>query len=198
MIEASGRTQIVVNGWHHSGGYDFVSGRELWRLKGGGDIPVPTPVFANGLVYLTSAHGQLRPMRAIRPDATGDITASDPAGSNAATAWVHPRQGNYMQTPIAVSNRVYGCSTPGVLTCFDATTGRFSTASGSADRRKDTRRRPFRWPAPLLPGETAKCCWCRWLINFNRGDERPRGFCMATPQSRTERCSFARAPSPTL
>jgi hypothetical protein len=39
VIEASGRTQIVVNGWHHSGGYDFVSGRELWRLKGGGDIP---------------------------------------------------------------------------------------------------------------------------------------------------------------
>ena len=27
-------------------------------------------------------------MRAIRPEATGDITASDPAGTNAGIAWV--------------------------------------------------------------------------------------------------------------
>jgi outer membrane protein assembly factor BamB len=124
VVEAAGRTQIVVNGWHHTGGYDFSNGKELWQLDGGGDIPVPTPIFANGLIYLTSAHGKLRPMRAIRPDASGDITLPEPAGTNAGIAWVHPRQGNYMQTPIAVSNRVYGCTDSGVLTCFDATTGK--------------------------------------------------------------------------
>jgi outer membrane protein assembly factor BamB len=124
IVEAAGRKQIVVNGWHHSGGYNFADGKELWRLKGGGDIPVPTPIFANGLIYLTSAHGKLRPMRAIRPDATGDITHSAPDGTNAAIAWVHPRQGNYMQTPIAVGNWVYGCTDGGVLTCFDGRTGR--------------------------------------------------------------------------
>jgi len=85
---------------------------------------VPTPIFANGLLYLTSAHGKLRPMRAIRPEAAGDITPPDPAATNAAIVWVHPRQGNYMQTPIAISNRVYGCVDQGVLTCFDATTGK--------------------------------------------------------------------------
>jgi outer membrane protein assembly factor BamB len=124
VVEASGRTQIVINGWHHTGGYDLATGKELWRLDGGGDIPVPTPIFANGLIYFTSAHGKLRPMRAIRPDASGDITPPDPASTNASIAWVHPRQGNYMQTPIAVSNRVYGCVDNGVLTCFDATTGK--------------------------------------------------------------------------
>lgn len=124
IVETGGRKQIVVNGWHHSGGYNFVDGKELWRLKGGGDIPVPTPIFANGLIYLTSAHGKLRPMRAIRPEATGDITHPAPDGTNAAIAWVHPRQGNYMQTPIAVSNRVYGCTDGGVLTCFDGATGK--------------------------------------------------------------------------
>jgi len=123
IVESANRMQIVVNGWHHSGGYALADGKELWRLKGGGDIPVPTPLFANGLVYLTSAHGALRPMRAIRPNATGDITPPEPSGTNAAIAWVHPRQGNYMQTPIAVSNWVYGCSDAGVLTCFAAQTG---------------------------------------------------------------------------
>jgi outer membrane protein assembly factor BamB len=124
IVDAAGRKQIVVNGRHHSGGYSFADGKELWRLKGGGDIPVPTPIFANGLIYLTSAHGKLRPMRAIRPEATGDITPSAPDGTNAAIAWVHPRQGNYMQTPIAVGNWVYGCTDGGVLTCFDGRTGR--------------------------------------------------------------------------
>jgi outer membrane protein assembly factor BamB len=124
MVESADRKQIVVNGWHHSGGYDLASGKELWRLKGGGDIPVPTPIFANGLIYLTSAHGNLRPMRAIRSDASGDITASNPGDTNSAIAWVHPRQGNYMQTPICVSNQVYACTDGGLVTCFDATSGK--------------------------------------------------------------------------
>ncbi len=123
VVEANGRKQIVVNGWHHSGGYEFATGKEVWRLDGGGDIPVPTPIFSHGLIYLTSAHGRLRPMRAIRPEATGDITHADPAGTNAGIAWVHPRLGNYMQTPIAVSNWIFGCTDSGVLTCFDAKTG---------------------------------------------------------------------------
>ena len=124
IVEAGGRKQIVVNGWHHSGGYNFADGKEIWRLDGGGDIPVPTPIFANGLIYLTSAHGKLRPMRAIRPEAKGDITDPSPEGTNAGIAWVHPRQGNYMQTPVAVGNLIYGCSDAGVLTCFDGKTGK--------------------------------------------------------------------------
>lgn len=123
VVAAAGRTQVVVNGWHHSGGYDVADGRELWRLKGGGDIPVPTPIFAHDRIYLTSAHGSLRPMRAIRPEATGDITPAEPGQTNAFIAWVHPRQGNYMQTPITVRDWVYGCNDTGVLTCFEARTG---------------------------------------------------------------------------
>ena len=47
--------QVVVNGWHHIGGYDFNTGKELWMLKGGGDIPVPTPVFQDGTIVITNA-----------------------------------------------------------------------------------------------------------------------------------------------
>ena len=124
IVTAANRAQIVVNGWHHSAGYEFSTGKELWRLKEGGDIPVPTPIFANNLIYLTSAHGKLRPMRAIRPDAAGDITPPDPAQTNAAIAWVHARQGNYMQTPIAVSKWVFACVDFGLVTCFQGDTGR--------------------------------------------------------------------------
>lgn len=123
IVTAAGRTQIAVNGWHHSGGYEFATGRELWKLDGGGDIPVPTPIAANDLIYLTSAHGRMRPMRAIRADASGDITPDDSGASKAAIAWNHDRRGNYMQTPIVVGALLYGCADIGLLTCFDAKTG---------------------------------------------------------------------------
>ena len=123
VVEAGGQTQILVNGWHHSGAYDFASGREIWKLGGGGDIPVPTPIVGFGLSYFTSAHGRFRPMRAVRLEAKGGITPPEMSATNAAIAWVHPRQGNYMQTPILVGENLYGCSDAGVLTCFDAKTG---------------------------------------------------------------------------
>jgi len=123
VVETPGRKQVVVNGWHFTGGYDFANGTNLWHLDGGGDIPVPTPVFAHGLIYFTSAHGGRAPMRAVRPDAAGDITPSDPGQTNSAIPWAHARRGNYMQTPIVVGDLLFGCLDSGVVTCFDAGTG---------------------------------------------------------------------------
>jgi outer membrane protein assembly factor BamB len=79
-----------------------------------------------GLAYFTSGHGKFRPMQAIRLDARGDITPSEVGATNATIAWSHARLGNYMQTPIVVGVRVYGCLDNGVLTCFDAKTGAIS------------------------------------------------------------------------
>jgi outer membrane protein assembly factor BamB len=124
VVEDGAGRQVVVNGWKHSGGYAWDGGKELWRMKGGGDIPVPTPVMAKGLVYLTSAHGKWRPMRAIRPSARGDVTPSDPGSTNRAIAWAHGRKGNYMQTPIVVGDTLYACFDMGILTAFDAATGK--------------------------------------------------------------------------
>ena len=124
VVTTAGRTQIAVNGWHHTGGYDFATGKELWKLDGGGDIPVPSPIVGHGLIYFTSAHGRMRPMRAIRTDASGDITPDNSSGANPAIAWNHDRMGNYMQTPILVGDLLYCCSDVGLLTCFDARTGK--------------------------------------------------------------------------
>lgn len=123
IVTAAGRTQIVVNGWHETGGYDFATGKNLWKLDGGGDIPVPTPVFAHDLIYLTSAHGAFRPLRAVRPSASGDITPEEPGKTNAAIVWAHAKRGNYMQTPIVVGDLLFACNDLGILTCVDAKTG---------------------------------------------------------------------------
>jgi outer membrane protein assembly factor BamB len=123
IVSTRGRTQIAVNGWHHSGGYDFATGQELWKYDGGGDIPVPTPISAHGLIYFTSAHGRSRPMRAVTVDAVGDISPSDTGKTHPSIAWQQEKRGNYMQTPVVVGGLLFGCADVGLLTCFDARTG---------------------------------------------------------------------------
>jgi outer membrane protein assembly factor BamB len=122
-VDDGGRSQIIVNGYRHSGGYDMATGNEIWKLVGGGDIPVPTPIVDDGLIFLTSAHGPSSPVYAIRTNATGDISLESGQTTNQFIAWSVPRRGNYMQTPIAVGGRLYCCNDAGVLTCYNARTG---------------------------------------------------------------------------
>ena len=118
-----GRTQVIANGYQHMGGYDLRTGDELWKLKRAGDIPVPTPIVAHDLIFLTSAHGPLSPIYAIRGTATGDISLQPGETRNAHIAWSVGRGGNYMQTPIVVGDYLYCGQDHGVVNCFTAKTG---------------------------------------------------------------------------
>jgi len=124
VATAAGRTQIIVNGWKQIGGYDFSTGRALWSLREGGDVPVASPVLAGDSVILTSGHGKYRPMRAVRLNATGDVTPPEMGATNQAVVWCHPRKGNYLQTPIVVGDLLWGCSNDGIITCFDVLSGK--------------------------------------------------------------------------
>ena len=115
--------ELIVNGYKHAGGYDPLSGKELWRLSDGGDIPVPTPVVANGLIFLSSAHGRQRPLCAVRVGATGDITPTGDDTLGDHIAWYKRRDGIYMQTPIVYGKYLYACKNNGVLSCYEARTG---------------------------------------------------------------------------
>ncbi len=119
-----GRAQVLVNGHRHMGAYDAATGREIWRLAGGGDIPVPTPVAAHGLVFLTSAHGGPSPIFAVRETARGELSASADGGSGGPVAWSVPRDGAYMPTPLVVGEHLYVARDGGALYCYEAKTGR--------------------------------------------------------------------------
>ena len=121
--EVDGRAQIVVNGYRHIGGYDLATGLELWRMTGGGDIPTPTPVVADGLIFITNSHGQESPIFAISEGASGDITPATGALSNDHLVWSRRRDGAYMQTPIVYGDLLYNCRTNGVLSVYETRTG---------------------------------------------------------------------------
>jgi len=118
-----GKTQIIVNGFKHIGGYDFKTGKELWKISEGGDIPVPTPVVAHGLVFINSAHGRLSPIYAIKLDSQGDISLRDKKTSNESIVWSVRRGGAYMQTPLIYGDYLYNLQLNGALSCFRAKTG---------------------------------------------------------------------------
>ncbi len=125
VIEINGRPQIIVNGWKHIGGYDLPTGKELWKMTGGGDIPVPTPVYGKGLLFITNAHGQMAPIYAIKPDvAGGDISLKGQQTSSESVAWFTPRDGAYMQTPLVYGDYLYVCRDTGVVGCYEAKTGK--------------------------------------------------------------------------
>jgi outer membrane protein assembly factor BamB len=115
--------QVVANGFRHIGGYDLRTGKELWKLSNAGDIPVPTPIVAHELIFITSAHGKVSPVYAVRANATGDITLKTDETTNSFIAWSTKRGGNYMQTPIVVGEYLYCGRDNGVVTCFTAKTG---------------------------------------------------------------------------
>jgi outer membrane protein assembly factor BamB len=123
FLNRYGARQIVVNGFTQIGGYDFDTGRELWRLGNGGDAPVPTPVFGNGLIFIHGSHGRYQPIFAIRPEARGDITLNSESTTSQFIVWSIKRGGAYMPTNLVYGDYLYNLRMNGNLTCFDARTG---------------------------------------------------------------------------
>jgi outer membrane protein assembly factor BamB len=118
------RTHVVANGWPFIVAYDLENGKELWRLRGGGDNPIPTPFVADGLFVITNAHGGKAPLFAIRPTAArGDISLAEGKTSNEAIVWCAPNGGSYISTPVVYGGYVYLANYNGVLRCFDFKTG---------------------------------------------------------------------------
>lgn len=119
-----GKTFIALNGYKHRGGYDFVTGREVWRMSGGGDIQIPTPITGNGLIYFNSAHGKSSPILAVRTDASGDISLKDNETSNKYISWSLERGGSYMHTMLLYRNKLYNVNWNGTVVCLDPLTGK--------------------------------------------------------------------------
>ncbi len=118
------QSRIAVNGFKHRGGYDLETGEEVWRMSGGGDIPVPTPVIWKDLIYFNSAHGGQTPLMAVKNSARGLLEYpenNDSAGE--AFAWFYKRQGAYMTSVLVYRDLLYRLRWNGNLACFDARSG---------------------------------------------------------------------------
>ena len=120
------RTELIVIGRSHAVSYDPATGTELWRMRGLTGQSTPSPVAADGLLYLaTGSQGESnRPVFAVRPGASGDISLAKGEESNAFVAWFHPRASAYTSSPLVYRGRMYVVNDNGILTVFDSKTGK--------------------------------------------------------------------------
>jgi len=115
------RTEIVTLGPGEAISYDL-AGKELWRLKGTSGTPIPTPFAYDGLLYINGGRG--RPLFAIAPGATGDISLKEGETSNKYIVWSQPRGGTYLPSSVAYQGAIFTLTETGILNRFDAKTGK--------------------------------------------------------------------------
>jgi len=118
------RTELVTSGSRAVRSYDL-DGKLLWSLRGMSGIAIPTPFAGSGLLFVTSGYvgDKLRPLYAIRPGASGDITLQPGETNNQFVAWSNPVGGPYNPSPLLYEGRVYVLYDRGLVTCYDAKTG---------------------------------------------------------------------------
>jgi outer membrane protein assembly factor BamB len=119
VVEHEGRAQVVANGMNKVRSYDLETGRLVWEAPGTTMNPIPTPVTADGMVFVTSGF-RGNNLKAIRlAGARGDLTGSP------AITWSLDRDTPYVPSPLLYDGVLYLIKTnSGILSAFDAWTGR--------------------------------------------------------------------------
>lgn len=119
------RTEIVTPGSGEVRSYDL-EGNVLWSLKGMSSITIGTPYEVDGLLYISSGYvmDKQRPIYAIRPGASGDISLSDGQSDSPYIAWVQPEAAPYNPTTLVYDGRLYVLHDRGFFACYDAASGR--------------------------------------------------------------------------
>ncbi len=120
----NGRTEIVTIGKGLVVSYGL-DGKELWRVRGMTQA-TPSPAAAGGLLFVGSgSQGENnRPLFAIKPGATGDISLTKDQTANEFVSWFHPRFAAYTGSPLVYRGRVYSINDNGILQVADAETGK--------------------------------------------------------------------------
>ncbi|HUY35196.1 MAG TPA: PQQ-binding-like beta-propeller repeat protein [Pirellulales bacterium] len=118
------RTEIITPGTGKVRAYNL-DGKLLYEFGGMSTIAIPTPVTAGDLLYVSSGYAlDLRkPLFAIRPGASGDISLADDQTAGEYVAWCQKQAGPYNPSPIVYRRRVYVLLDHGFLACYDAASG---------------------------------------------------------------------------
>jgi outer membrane protein assembly factor BamB len=119
------RTEIVTPGARRVRSYDL-DGKLLWEFGGMSSLTIPTPFTRHGLLFITSGYvgDQKRPVFAIKPGASGDISLKQGETSNQFIAWFAPQLGPYNPSPIAYGDNYYTLFDRGLFASNDVRTGK--------------------------------------------------------------------------
>lgn len=118
VVALSEPPQVIVSANNKTCGYDVETGELIWSATGLTKNTIPSPVFADGIVYVASGYdGEM--LQAIRAKgASGDVTGSD------SIVWQRQKDAPYVPSLLLYGDMLYALkSNKGIVSCFDAKTG---------------------------------------------------------------------------
>ncbi len=93
--------------------YDPLTGEEYWRVRCIEGDSAPSPIYANGHIFVANIYAELT---AIRPGGSGDVTETY-------VNWSQPGRLPDITSPLSNGELVWTLATNGLLSCYDAAGG---------------------------------------------------------------------------
>jgi outer membrane protein assembly factor BamB len=117
VITVDGKKQVVVSATKKVHAYDLETGKPIWEVAGLGQNTIPAPVAADGLIFLMSGFRNPNLM-AVKLGREGDLTGTD------AIVWQNQKGNAHTASPVLHDGKLYVLTDSGMLSCFDAKTGK--------------------------------------------------------------------------
>jgi outer membrane protein assembly factor BamB len=117
VLTHNGRKEVVVSATTKVRSYEPATGKLIWEAGGLGSNVIPAPVRVKDTVIVMSGHREPN-LLAIRLGGKGDLTGT---GS---ILWTNQRGNSYTASPVLHENKLYFVTDSGMLSCFDALTGK--------------------------------------------------------------------------
>ncbi|MFZ2641429.1 MAG: PQQ-binding-like beta-propeller repeat protein [Verrucomicrobiia bacterium] len=138
IVEAAGKTQMVLSGSVCVASYDPATGKQHWLMDGPTEQFVASPVFAEGVFFISGGFPE-RHFVGIRPDGTGNITQTHIAWRYKLDAKVV----SYVPSPIVCGPYFFIVSDMGHASCLEAKTGKILWTEKLGRHH---------WPSPVRAG----------------------------------------------
>jgi outer membrane protein assembly factor BamB len=108
--------EMIVNTSERLEAFDPTTGELLWYVDEANRVPVPTPVFANGVLYASRGYNS-GPYMALRTGGRGDVSASR-------TLWKVNTGAPYVSSLLHYNGLIWMATETGIVSCVDAKSGK--------------------------------------------------------------------------
>ena len=118
IIEHDGKAQVIVAASKNVKSYDLKTGKVVWQCSGLTGNVIPTPIYHEGMVYVTSGF-RGNALLAIKLGRSGNLDETD------SIVWKHGKGTPYVPTPVLYDGKLFVTSHNNpIISCFDAKTGK--------------------------------------------------------------------------
>ncbi len=119
VVEVNGKAQVITSATNKVRSYDAETGNLIWECGGMTRNVIPSPVYADGIVYLLSGFRGNSLKAVDLANAKGDITGSK------AILWEYNQDTPYTPSSLLLNGKLYFLkANNGILTCLNATDGK--------------------------------------------------------------------------